>query len=209
MRIALAAALTALLTSAGAGAQPSPELGLPPPIAPEPRVIQEQGESPVHYRRSPRIVLPIMRIGAGYHGRLPVGGFEGGSAFSFDLYGGAVTRFGRGARIGLLTEIGYSYVTFSEHLASLGIGVLYGIGPKSAPAPGVPSDNAGLRVALVPHAIAGYAYGSGVVGARTSVIVGYWFYALELSHQILRGEAGQTHEIHVMLTSVTPFGEGE
>ncbi|MCK6587788.1 MAG: hypothetical protein HUU21_13735 [Polyangiaceae bacterium] len=210
MRIALAAALTALSISAGVKAQPSPELRLPQATAPAPRVIPEQGESPLHYRLSPRIVLPLVRIGAGYHGRLPINGFEGGSAFSFDLHGGAVFRFGRGARAGLLTEAGYSYVTFSEHLASLGIGVVYGLGTAASSRDlDIPSERSSFKIALVPHAIAGHAYEGGAVGARTSVIVGYSFYALELSHQFLRAEPGQAHEIHIMLTSLSAFGEDE
>lgn len=203
------AALTALSTASSAQAQPAPELSLPVIKAPEPRVIEEQGESPVHYRRSPRIVLPTMRLGVGYHGRLPIGEFDGASGFTFDAYLGAAVRFGRGARTGLLAQLGYSYVTFPEHLASAGLGVLYGIG---APEPERPDDtfrHAGFRFAVVPHAVAGYAYGGGVVGARTSVIIGYWFYALEVSHQLLRAAPGQTHEVHLMFTSVTPFGEDE
>src|SRR5688500_14450990 len=103
------AALAALTMTSSAEAQPALELSLPVPRAPEPRVIEEQGPSPVHYRKSPRIVLPTAQVGLGFHGQLPVGGFDGWSAFSFDVYGGATFRFGRGARAGLLTEIGYSY----------------------------------------------------------------------------------------------------
>jgi hypothetical protein len=145
MRIALAAALTALSIAPRAEAQA--ELRLPQPTAPEPRVIQEHGESPIHYRQSPRIVLPTLRLGLGYHGRLPVGGFEGGSAFSFDLYGGAAIRFGRAARTGLYTELGYSYVTFSEHLVSLGLGALHGIGPAPDVDSSIRSGLPGFRLA--------------------------------------------------------------
>ena len=61
----------------------------------------------------------------------------------------------------------------------------------------------------MPHVVAGSAYDGGAYGARSSLIVGYWFYALELAYQILRAPPGQTHEIHVMFTSVTPFGEDD
>jgi hypothetical protein len=178
------------------------------PIAPEPRVISEQGSSPLYYRQSPRIVLPTIRIGPGLQIRIPTGKVTAKAAFTLDLYGGATIRFGRGASTGMLLEAGYSYVGFSEHLASLGIGVLHGIGPLPV-VRDEPKPLGRARIGLVPHVLAGYAYGGPALGVRTSLILGYWIYGVELAHQMLFVGERQIHEIHLTITGITPFGEDE
>ncbi len=184
------------------------ELQIADPIAPEPRVITEQGPSPVHYRHSPRIVLPTMRIGPGLHVRIPTGNITAKVAFALDLYGGVTIRFGRGASTGMLAEAGYSYVGFSEHLASLGIGVLHGLGRPPAP----PDESRPLgrrRIGFVPHMLVGWAYGGPAFGARTSLILGYRIYGVEFAHQVLFVGPRQIHEIHLAFTGIAPFGEDE
>jgi hypothetical protein len=191
-----------------AGRSSAQQLQLPDPIAPEPRVITEQGPSPLHYRKSPRIVLPTFRSGFGMQVRIPTGDLTAKVAFTLDAYVGATIRFGRGARTGLLTEVGYSYVGFSEHLGSAGIGILYGLGRPPAP-PGESQPMGGRRFAIVPHALVGKAYGGLAVGARTSVIFGYWIYGFELAHQVLVVGPRQIHEVHTTFTAIMPMGEDE
>lgn len=184
------------------------ELQISDPIAPEPRVITEQGPSPLHYRLSPHIVLPTLRISPGFHVRIPTGNITAKAAFALDFYGGATIRFGRGATTGMLAEAGYSYVGFSEHLASLGIGVLYGLGRPPAP----PNESRPLgrrRIGFVPHAVLGYAYGGAAIGARTSLLLGYWIYGVEVAHQVLFAGPRQIHEIHLTFTGIAPLGEDE
>jgi hypothetical protein len=184
------------------------ELHLPEPIAPEPRVITEQGPSPLYYRKSPRIVLPTFRSGFGLQVRVPTGDITAKVAFTLNAYIGATIRFGRGASTGLLTEAGYSYVGFSEHLASVGIGVLHGLGRAPAP-PGESQPIGRRRLAIVPHVLVGKAYGGLAVGARTSVILGYWIYGFELAHQVLVVGSRQIHEVHTTFTAIMPMGEDE
>jgi hypothetical protein len=194
-----------LVAAAPAAAQ---ELQIADPIAPEPRVIAEQGPSPLHYRQSARIVMPTLRIGLGLHVRLPTGNITAKAAFALDVYLGTTIRFGRGAPTGMLAEAGYSYVGFSEHLASLGIGVLYGLGRPPAP-PGESQPLGRRRFGVVPHALVGWAYGGPAFGARTSVILGYWIYGVELAHQVLFAGARQIHEIHLTFTGIGPLGVDE
>lgn len=184
------------------------ELQIAEPLAPEPRVVSEQSPSPLHYRLSPHLVLPTMRIGPGLHVRIPTGNITAKVAFALDLYGGVTIRFGRGASTGMLAEAGYSYVGFSEHLASLGIGVLHGLGRPPTP-PGETQPLGRRRIGLVPHALLGWAYGGPAFGARTSLLLGYWVYGVELAHQVLFTGNRQIHEIHLTLASIAPFGEDE
>jgi hypothetical protein len=197
--------LTMLAIAAPAAAQ---ELKLPQPTAPEPRVIVERHPSQVHYRRSPRIVLPTLRLGPGIQIRLPVNEQVAKPAFSLDIYMGSVFRFGRGARTGLFVEGGYSYVGFSEHLASAGLGVLHGIGrPEIEPDELEPLGRP--RIGVVPHALVGRAYGGTAVGARTSLILAYWAYGFEVGHQVLFVGPRTIHEMHLAFTGIVPFGENE
>jgi hypothetical protein len=108
----------------------------------------------------------------------------------------------------MLAEAGYSYVGFSEHLASLGIGVLHGIGRPPAP-PGESPPLGRMRIGFVPHALLGQAYGGVAVGARTSMLLGYWVYGLELAHQVLFVDTRQVHEIHLSFTGISLLGEDE
>jgi hypothetical protein len=184
------------------------ELKIPPITAPEPRVITEQGPSPLHYRKSPRIFIPTFRTGFGIQGRIATENVTAKVAFALDVYVGGTFRFGRGASTGLLTEVGYSYIGFSEHLASLGIGILHGIGPR--PEKSSRSSSLGRpRFGIVPHAILGSAYGGFGVGARSSLILGYWVYGIEFAHQILFVGPRTFHEIHIVVGGVTPIGEDE
>lgn len=194
-----------LLAATPAAAQ---ELQIAEPISPEPRVISEQGPSPLHYRLSPHIVLPLIRIGPGLAVRIPTDNNTAKAAFALDLYGGAAIRFGRGASTGILAEAGYSYVGFSEHFFSTGIGLLYGIG-RLPPPPGEKESLGRRRIGLVPHALVGYAYGGTAIGARTSLLLGYSIYGVELAHQVLFVGPRQIHEIHVTVTGIAPLGEDE
>lgn len=195
--------LAMLFVAPSAAAQ---ELKIPPIAAPEPRVIDEQGPSPLHYRKSPQIFLPTLRLGLGIQGRIATENITAKVAFSLDFYAGGVFRFGRGASTGLLTEVGYSYVGFSEHLASLGLGIFHGIGPAVET-----SRNAGTsgrpRFGIVPHAILGSAYGDFGIGARSSVILGYSVYGIEFAHQFLFVGPRTFHEIHIVFGGVAPLGE--
>lgn len=201
----LLAALAMLFVAAPAAAQ---ELQIPPVTAPEPRIIVEQGESPLHYRRSPKIFIPTIRLGLGLQGRIATENITAKVAFALDVHFGGAFRFGRGASTGLLTEVGYSYIGFSEHLASLGLGILHGIGPVPRSSEG--SRSLGRpRFGIVPHAILGSAYGGFGIGARSSLILGYWVYGVEFAHQVLFVGPQTFHEIHIVFGGVMPTGEDE
>lgn len=200
------AGLAILVASTRAAAE---ELLIPSPSAPEPRIITEQGPSPVHYRKSPHIVLPTFRTGIGVQVRVPTGGVTGKAAFALDAYFGGTFRFGRGSPTGLITEIGYSYIGFSEHLASAGVGILSGLGRPPAQK-GESQPLGRRRIGFIPHALVGFAYGGLAYGARTSLVMGYWVYGVELAHQVLftTGKR-QIHEIHLMFGGIMPLGEDE
>jgi len=201
------AALAMLLLAPTVAAQ---ELQIPPITVPEPRVITEQAPSPLHYRKSPHIFVPTFRTGLGIQGRIATENITAKVAFALDVYVGGTFRFGRGARTGLLTEVGYSYVGFSEHLASLGIGILHGIGPLRSSSKGSGSPPLGRpRFGIVPHAVLGAAYGKFGVGARSSLILGYWIYGIEFAHQVLFVGPQTFHEIHIVVGGVMPIGEDE
>lgn len=199
------AGLTIFLGTSSAAAE---DLQLPTPEAPEPRVISEQGPSPLHYRKSPHIVLPTFRTGFGVQLRLPTNGVTGKAAFTADVYVGSTFRFGRDAPTGLITEIGYSYVGFSEHLVSAGLGILHGLGRPPAP-PGETQSLGRMRLGVIPHGFIGYAYGGFAYGARTSIALGYWIYGLELAHQLMFVGPRQIHEIHLVFGGIMPIGEDE
>lgn len=184
------------------------ELLLPTPTAPEPRIIAEQGPSPLHYRKSPRVVLPTFRTGFGVQLRLPTDGITGKAAFTADAYFGSTFRFGRDAPTGIITEIGYSYVGFSEHLISVGLGILHGLGLPPKP-PGESQPLGRMRIGIIPHGFIGYAYGGFAYGARTSLVLGYWIYGIELAHQLVFAGPRQIHEIHLVFGGVMPMGEDE
>ena len=199
--------LTLLLLPSRAAAQ---ELHLPEPTLTPRRVIEEQGPSPLHYRRSPRYVFPMIRTGIGAQGRLPTGDLEGKVAFTFDVDVGVAVRFGRGARVGMMVEGGYSYVGFSEHLANAGLGlIVWGLGSPIAAQYGQADPPGPVKIALVPHALVGSAYGGTAYGARTSLIAIYWVAGFELAHQILVIGERQVHEIHTVFTFTSMFGENE
>jgi hypothetical protein len=185
------------------------DLQIAEPVAPKPSIISEQGPSPLYYRQSPRIVSPTIRISPGLHVRIPAYNVTAKAAFALDIYAGATIRFGRGASTGILAEGGYSYVGFSEHLASLGLGVLHGIGHSPKTPRGASQPLGRRRIGFVPHALAGYAYGAPAIGARTSLLLGYWVYGAELAHQVLFVGTRQIHEIHLAFTAIAPLGEDE
>jgi hypothetical protein len=198
-------ALAMLFVAPTAAAQ---ELQLPPITAPEPRVIAEQGPSPLHYRKSPRIFVPTFRTGFGIQGRIATENITAKVAFTLDAYFGGTFRFGRGASTGLLTEMGYSYVGFSEHLASFGIGILHGVGPGRTSSR-VSRSLGRPKFGIVPHAILGSAYGDFGVGARTSLILGYSVYGFEFAHQVLFVGPRTFHELHIVVGGVMAIGEDE
>ncbi|UQA55424.1 hypothetical protein [Polyangium aurulentum] len=199
--------LALLLLPSRAAAQ---ALYLPEPTTTPRRVIEEQGPSPLYYRRSPRYVLPILRSAIGAQGRIATGDLEGKFAFTFDVDVGMAVRFTRGARVGAMLEGGYSYVGFSEHLANLGLGlIVWGLGSPILERYGQVDPPGPVKIALVPHALLGSAYGGTAYGARTSLMAIYWVAGFELAHQILVIGQRQVHEIHTVLTFATMLGEDE
>jgi hypothetical protein len=199
--------LTLTLRPSRAAAQ---ELVLPEPTVAPRRVIEEQGESPLYYRRSPRYVFPTFRTAIGAQGRLPIGEAPGGVAFTVDVEVGVAVRFHRSARFGAMFEGGYSYVGFSEHLANAGLGfILWGLGSPVFERYGQEDPPGPVKIALVPHAIAGRAYGFTAYGARTSLMAFYWIAGFELAHQILLLPTRQVHEIHTTFTLLSFLGEDE
>jgi len=200
--------LAVLAIPAAATPAAAEELRLPDPVVPEPKVITEQGPSPVYYRKSPHLVLPTFRTMFGVQIRVPTGNVTGKAAFTLDAYFGGAIRFGRGSPTGLLTELGYSYIGFSEHLASGGIGILHGLGRPPAKS-GELQPLGRRRIGLIPHALVGWAHGDLAYGSRTSLLMGYWVYGVELAHQVLFVGPRQIHEIHLTFGGIMPLGEDE
>lgn len=203
----LALLLTLTLWPSRATAQ---DLVLPEPTGAPRRVIEEQGESPLYYRRSPRYVFPMFRTAVGVQGRLPIGDVEGGIAFTVGVEAGVAVRFHRSARFGAMFEGGYTYVGFSEHLADAGLGlILWGLGSPIFERYGQVDPPGPVKIALVPHAVAGRAYGGAAYGARTSLMAFYWIAGFELAHQVLLLPERQVHEIHAVFTFLSLVGEDE
>ncbi len=178
---------------------------LPAPPLPAPRVVTELRPSPLYYRLSPRVVLPLFRGAFGAQFRRAPDEASGSVAFTLDVTGGVVIRADRASPYGLLAEAGYSYAGFSQHLASLGVGAMVGLGAV-ADREGH-ARAAGFRVAVAARALAGTSYGRAAVGLRSGVIVGGGFYAVELSHQVLFVDGDEHNEFRLMVTSLLPFGE--
>lgn len=128
-------------------------------------------------------------------------------AFTIDVMGGAVVRFGRASRHGLLAEVGYSWAGFSQHLAAFGLGVVTGLGAAS--------DFEGrarqpkLRVGIIAHTLAGSSYGRWAAGARTGALLGYSSYAISIAHQALDVGGRLEHEVHLVITAFSLLGELE
>lgn len=181
------------------------QLALPEVRARAPRVVREEGAAPRYYLLSPRLALPMIRLGIGAQFRQERAALPDTVAFAADVYGGLIVRAGRGARWGAVAEAGYGFVGFSQHLVSVGLGAVYGLAAR-ADGDGVPR-RAGVRVALIPHAIVGASYDQLAVGARTSLVVGYGPYAIELAHQVLVTDGRDSHEFHLMWTSLGAIGE--
>lgn len=194
------AGLVALLPVSAFAQVPLPEVRVRAP-----RVVREEGVAPRYHLLSPRLALPMIRLGIGAQFREERAELPDTTAFAVDVYGGLIVRAGRGARWGAVAEGGYAFVGFSQHLASFGIGAVYGLATR-ADRDGV-SRSAGVRVALIPHAIVGTSYDRLAVGARTSVLLGYGLYAIEFAHQVLVTDGQDSHEFHLMWTSLAAIGE--
>ena len=182
-------ALLALLCAARAVSADSlgvPSFNLPDPTAPPRTEILESTASPTYYRLPPKTTHFLSRSSLGAHTRLTG---ETDTAFSFDALMGAVLRFDRRSSTALWIEGGYSYVRGREHLAMLGMGV--GYHPRGIASP---------LLAVIPHVVAGTIDGETSLGVRTSVIVGFAMYSLELAHQVGFLDGNQVHEIHAAFT---------
>lgn len=159
----------------------------------------------MYHRITPHVVLPMFRGAMGATLRTPLGGYDTQVAFTAEVHGGAVARFGRGANYGIIGEVGYTYEGFDMHLGTAGLGGIWGIEP--------PRDDERtwnrFRVAVVPHVVVGTAYDAFALGARPSVVVGYSVWAVELAWQVLSVREALTHEARVMFTTITPFLEAQ
>lgn len=192
------------------------------PEMPPPKKIAEQGESPKELRL-PRDGLDWgVRLNVGPTARLGIGREIGKTAFALDVLLGATLPLRRGGRWAVFGETGYSFVGFSEHLASFGMGpMIRGLGPTMASsyasARGGDGERAlaelpdGMRgtfsFALVPRIVGGFADGERAVGARTSVVAGLWLWAVEISHQYLTTDTRDIHQIGFAF-SFWPYARG-
>lgn len=204
MRALAPAIVAALLTLPGVAA--GQVLQLPEPTAPTPRVVEEKSPPEPYYRLPKPSPMVALRFGLGTQVRVPEGGEQAAkAAFALDVLVGAAFRFSRGSRLGAWIEGGYSYVSFSEHLVSLGIGpMLYKIGPSSSDDGRGPGN---ITVALLPRGLLGSVEGGFALGERTSFIFAYHGFGLDLAHQYTLVGDRQIHEIHVAITSLGFFGE--
>lgn len=196
----------AIATTLARGARADTPPMFADPDMPPPRRIVEKGESPRELRL-PRDGLDWgMRGNIGPATRLGIGKEIGKTAFAFDVIVGATLPLKRGGRWGLLGETGYSFVGFSEHLATFGVGpMMRGLGPSSpfdsysAPRDAPDERPDGLRgifsFALVPRFVGGIADGERALGMRTSVVAGLWLWALEISHQYLSTDTRNIHQL--------------
>src|SRR5258708_37283401 len=95
------------------------------PEARKPKVVVEQGDSPVYYRLRSDVVQVNSRSALGVAMR------DGENAFTLTAVAGATFRFGRGSHAGLWSEAGYSYAGFHAHVLLVGIWPTYrGFGPE-------------------------------------------------------------------------------
>jgi hypothetical protein len=170
-------------------AHASPSLDLGEPQAPPVRVVVEDGDSPLYYRLPPDTVSLASRTAFGAAIR------DGDGAFALSTMVGASIQLGRGSHAGVWTEAGYSYERFHEHLLMVGAGPsVRGLGPKLL------FDEGVLGFHLVPHAVIARVDGATGYGIRTSAIASFWFYGIELAHQMLVVGSQRTQEIQVSLT---------
>jgi hypothetical protein len=181
---------------------------LPEVEVPERHAVREVGESPFYYRIPDTTVAAWSRSAIGAQVTLPTNeeadafarATEGGR-FSFDLLGGVEISFDRREPFSVVAELGYSYVYERSHWFVVGLGPgLHGVGPTSEPEDPRPSGD--LGVALVPHAVVGSLDGHFAYGVRTSLLMRWEVFGVELAHQVAYVEDldRTVHELHLMFS---------
>lgn len=203
MRALAPATIAAVIALPSVVAAQTQTLKFPEPSAPAPRVVTEKSPSDAYYRLPRPGAIGTFRFGIGTQVRVPDGEQEGVAYFALDVLGGAAFRFTRTSRAGVWIEGGYSYVSASEHLASLGVGpILYKFGPSVFEREGKRGD---VSVALVPRALVGAIEGGLALGARTSFVLSFYAFGLDLGHQYALVRDRGIHEIHIAFTSIGFF----
>jgi hypothetical protein len=191
-------ALAALAASMPAAARADGKLALPEPAMPAPREVVEQGESPVYYRSPDDTLLPSARLNLGTATRLAEVGETPKTAFRLDLLAGAAFAPARGSRFAVLGELGYSYVGFSEHYFTAGLGPLLRLkGPVFGDDRSF-GDQVWLGV--VPRGLVGSADGALAVGLRTAVLLGWEGWGVELGHQYVTTDTRRVQELDIAFT---------
>lgn len=197
VRARLIATVVAVLLLAAVEAE-AQRLRLPEPVAPEPEIVAEVGESPVYYRLEDDVLRANARTALGTTWRSDEGNGLSGWGFSLDLTLGAEIGFGRGSRLGVLLEGGYGYINEDEHLFLAGAGLfLRRFGPAVFDDEEELRPQGDLYIVLIPHAVVGRSANQLAVGLRTSLVFGFWMYCLVLSHQWLRREGEDVHEVQI------------
>lgn len=184
--------------------QPKPPVAAPPvlpkPTAPAPKLIEETEKSPMYYRLPDDTQAMMFRWALG--GNIGLSGKDKSEgAFSLDVILGRSFGFGRGARWAAVTEVGYSYVGFGEHLGLFGAGLYCRkFGPGLDYRGQDPRASGLFSFALIPHfAVASY-HDNFALGVRTDAVLSMYIVALTVSHQYLRSEVNQGHELHLAFT---------
>jgi hypothetical protein len=206
MRALAPAFIAAVMALPSVAAAQTRTLKFPEPLAPAPRVVMEKSPSDVYYRLPRPGGIGTFRFGIGTQVRVPDGEQEGVAYFALDVLVGAAFRFTRTSRAGVWIEGGYSYVSSSEHLASLGLGpILYKFGPSVFDREGKRGD---VSIAIVPRALVGVIEGGLALGARTSCVLSFHAFGFDLGHQYALVRDRGIHEIHIAFTSIA-FLDGE
>lgn len=188
-------ALFALLVRCSALAPVAAEPPEVSPLAPAPRRITEQGESPYYYRKPRDTIGWGYRLGLGAAVSLASTLPRPRARFTLDLLPEIDLGFARGSRFGLMIEGGYSYTQGAMHLLVIGagpaarsLGPTWGVGPRGH-----------MTAALIPHALVGTLAGQTAVGVRTSLLFHVFVIGVEIGHQYVEAGPQRGHELRLMI----------
>jgi hypothetical protein len=157
-----------------------------------PAEVHENGPSPIYYRlpaSSFRVGVRIL-MGPVFQTARPKAAFGLTVANAMQVVGSN----DRPSWVGVV-DWGYAYSGFVEHLGLIGFGLYFRTYESTTQKV---SNADSFHFALVPHLALGARHAEFAVGARTSMLVGWSVFGIEVTHQMLSAPDGIEHTIHVL-----------
>jgi hypothetical protein len=195
----LSTSLAAALLVAAPAVAAAPRIDLPEPDGPEPRVIEEGADSPLHYRLPDDIVSYWGRLMLGVQMLLPQSEIERSDVearFALDVLPGMEIGFGRRSSAMVVIEGGYGFTYDATHWFVAGAGL--GLRRLEEDENGLSSGH--LALALIPHGLVGTVDGDLAYGVRTSLVATYWLVSAEVGHQWVSLPGGfDSQEVRILL----------